>query len=286
MKQKLNNPKKQVSDFFSMESGKIATPKNPYNIVWLIDNASKEELIDTEDNICSSYKKHALDCINNDIKFEIEDEKFMRIIASDRNISTRLENLVTEHGATLKNLGLAITKTNKILSFKKAIELGLDINYSINGNNVLRNSLKLKKREMSEILWNHPNIDKTFLDYEKRNYAYHALEKINIDLVNQIFNENPELFLMRDKTGQTIFHAIRMYQNNIKSKETEIVNLLIKIQKYTEPYGITLETPNNTGLIPTNINKFLKEIQDEYTYRQLDNKLPIKKLSNTKKKKL
>lgn len=282
----LKNPEsldRQFNDLFRTgEYGKKSIMKNPYNILWILENCTEFKDLNWQ-----SYLPEIKKSMNEKLAFSFPEHEILlnKLLINDDVIIQRMEPLI-KSGIDINERGSMIIKKNSLPILKYSISQGLGINtVSKEGSSLLRLALVSNAKKIQDWLWSQEKLDKDFIDEEKCNYAILGLKYKNFKIINHYLeNKIEDFFIVFDIKGNpmeshiTIFHDIKE-DPNISSKNLTLYNEVVKkLLTYTiENKPEYLYIKNNKGISSMEnsyISKLVKKIMQDNLEKTLDdNKL-------------
>lgn len=277
----LNNPTSRIKDFFTCDNtGRFKHISNPYNILWIAqnhieDSAFKEIFtqmgrLGIEKGYCPS------------INIQNYEKLFPK--AKQEKILCELLPILVKEGGDLTREGIALARYGSVPVMKKAIELGVDINFQREGNYPLRTAYVRKKFKLANYLWSISEVDKTIIDKNQKSILHVMVDNKAFSQIFDLWENNRELFLSGFKNEDpTLLKCFLDYNHSFsdigyKNKE-KVMNIMIDLMAYCmENYprqAEELKIYSNHVVV----NEEIKDLWSMAFKKQLENKLDKKTTS-------
>lgn len=243
----------QIKDFFNDESMKRIYPKNPYNVLWFM-----EECLTTEQSKQANwvfFKEHVLECLKNNKTVDYRDNPLRNKMIEDELVLKRIRNIIELTGIDINTLNLA-TKGVRMMSerlIEGLLEMGLDPNISDGINLPLEVALNRKNFKIANLYWNHPKMNRFVLNKEGENFAEIAINYKQWKFFEVILKDEPEIIFGKNKDGNLNLENIISLFNEQKYNPTDEDLRIKKLKEQKkESYHI--------ALVPQRIREIIKEL--------------------------
>lgn len=239
----------QIKDFFMDDSMKRITPKNPYNVLWFMEQCLTKEQLKEENWI--GFKNFVFDCLKKNENIDPRVNPFNDKMIDDELVLKRVKNIVETSKVDINSLGLA-TKAVRMLSsrlIEGLLDLGLDPNISDGKNLPLEVALNRRSHKIACAYWNSNLLNRFALNKEGHNFAEIAIKNKQWKFFELILQDQPELIFGKNKEGNLNVENIITLFNSQKYEPTE--SDLQHKQNY-KSYQIVL--------VPQYIREILKEL--------------------------
>lgn len=204
----------QIKDFFMDDSMKRIIPKNPYNVLWFMEQCLTKEQLKEENWV--NFKNFIFNCLKNNDNVDPRVNPFVDKMIDDELVLKRVKNIIENSKVDINTLGLA-TKAVRMLSsrlIEGLLDLGLDPNISDGKNLPLEVALKRKSHKIACAYWNHDLLNRFTLNKEGDNFAEIAIKNKQWKFFELIIQDQPEIIFGKDKNGNlnveniiTLFNA-------------------------------------------------------------------------------
>lgn len=243
----------QIKDFFNDESMKRQYPKNPYNVLWFMEEVLSIEDLKTPYWI--NFKDYVFTCLkdNNTVAPNLNPLKDKMI--EDSLVIKRVENIIQISSIDINTLGLA-TKGVRMKSaplIEGLINLGLNPNIPDEINLPLEVALNRKNLKIANLYWNHPLMNREALNKEGENFAEISIKYKQWKFFETILQDEPQLIFGKKENGQlNVENIIALFneQKYIPNKR----DLEIKEEREAK------NRKYNIVLVPDRVREILKEL--------------------------
>lgn len=202
----------QIKDFFNDEAMRRLYPKNPYNVLWFIEECLTKK--QQEESHWIDFKNYVLERLKNNQYVEEEKNPLKNKMIEDELVLKRVKNIIELSNVNINSLCLA-TKVVRMGSdrlIKGLLELGLDPNVSDNKNSPLEVALHRKNMKIANVYWNHPLMNRYTINKNGENFAEIAIQYKQWKFLEIIIRDEPELVFGRNKNGNlNVENIIRLF---------------------------------------------------------------------------
>lgn len=292
----------QIKDFFSDESMKRIYPKNPYNIIWFMDELLSKE--DLKSKKWKDFKEYLLNCISNNKQVNNDLNPFKEELIRDDLVLKRVKNIIEISNIDINSIGLA-TKAVRMMSvdlINGLLELNLNPNIPDmqNQNLPIEVALNRKNLKIANTYWNHPLINRFALNKNDENYAEMAIKYKNWKFFETVIADEPELIFGKKENGKFNIENIMHLLGKQKFEPNEY-DLLVKdrAKQNGSNYSIVL-VPERIKKLIINLlencydskidfdlsNPHIKKMWTEYFHEKLNEDIKINSLPKIKKQKI
>lgn len=208
--------------------------QNPLNILWMLEHYDKE--IDNEkDRIKKDeyFNKLAKVKLNNSTTRKIHLSTIMASIVLDEDMLIKRLEFLVKQGGSLKNKGILFLQYKSLNLFKKAVELGLDINEKIDdifgGISLLNKALSMKSGKIVQYLWSLEGLNKNIIDGNNNNIAHLIVRSKSHYLLEDIYNEYPHYFLELNSKNENTIDLMTKWKDDssVKGKNKLIMEKIL-----------------------------------------------------------
>lgn len=226
----------QLKDLFQLGDNLKRKPcSNPINILWLLEHAQPAPQFLNEVTSYKNKLKAKLNYFNKNTTRKIRsDDPVGKTILEEKLLISRMEDLV-QKGADITQLGNLIVVYKNLAILKKAVSLGVDVNYEEDGNYPLKNAVQHRSVALSQYLYSLSSVDKNKKDNKNNHLAHFAASSKNCFILSQLFKDYPEsLYIENDKQETAIDKIFKWKKyddiplNSQKLIEPVIYNILDK----------------------------------------------------------
>lgn len=243
----------QIKDFFNDESMKRQYPKNPYNVLWFMQELIEPDQLKSPQWI--SFKEYLLNCLKNNETVSPSLNPLKEKMIEDDLVIKRVANIVELSQIDINSLGLA-TKGVRMKSaplIQGLIDLGLNPNTPDEINLPLEVALNRKNLKIANLYWNHPLMNRLALNKEGENFAEIAIKYKQWKFFETILQDEPQLIFGKKENGQLNVENIIALFNEQKYIPNER-DLEIKEEREAK------NRKYNVVLVPDRVRQILKEL--------------------------
>lgn len=245
----------QIKDFFNDESMKRLYPKNPYNVLWFMEECLKNEQLKEPGWI--GFKQHVLECLKNNNNVDYRYNPLKDKMIEDELVLKRIKNIIELNPIDINSVNLA-TKAVRMMSerlIEGLLEMGLDPNIPDALNLPLEVALNRKNIKIANLYWNHPLMNRFALNKHGENFAEISIKYKQWKFFETILKDEPELIFGKNKEGNLNVENILSLFNAQKYIPNE-EDLKIKQQKEArnEKYNVLV--------VPQRIREIIKELMN------------------------
>ena len=260
----------QIKDFFIDESMKRQYPKNPYNVLWFINELLNKE--EQQQPYWVKFKSFVLTSLANNKTIPHNMNPLKEKMIEDNLVIKRVKVIKEENNVDINSLNLA-TKAVRMMSVDLIIgllELGLDPNIPDDKNLPLEVALNRKNLKIAHAYWNNNKINSLELNKYGENFAEIEIKYKQWVFFETILKEEPELIFGKNKNNELLIEKILKLFDNQKYIPTQYE--LEKINNGEKKYIV---------VVPTRIRKIIMDLME--CFYQNNGELVF---SNTEVKKL
>lgn len=245
----------QIKDFFNDESMKRLYPKNPYNVLWFMEECLSTEQLKEPGWI--KFKNHILECLKDNNNIDYRCNPFKDKMIEDELVLKRIKNIIQLNPIDINSINLA-TKAVRIMSerlIEGLLEIGLDPNIPDALNLPLEVALNRKNIKIANLYWNHPLMNRFALNRNGENFAEISIKYKQWKFFETILKDEPELIFGKNKEGNLNVENIL----NLFNEQKYILNeedLKIKQQKEAR------NQKYNVLLVPQRVREIIKELMN------------------------
>lgn len=239
----------QIKDFFIDESMKGVIPKNPYNVLWFMEECLTKEQLKEENWI--SFKNFVFECLKRNENINYRVNPFSHKMIEDELVLKRVRNIIDTTHIDINTLGLA-TKAVRMLSdrlIEGLLDLGLDPNISDGKNLPLEVALNRRSYKIASLYWNSSLLNRFALNKDGYNFAEIAIKNKQWKFFELILEDQPELIFGKNKEGNLNVENIITLFNSQKYVPTQSD---LQYKKDHPSYQIVL--------VPQYIQEILKDL--------------------------
>lgn len=243
----------QIKDFFNDESMRRLYPKNPYNVLWFMEELlSKEEIKTPQWN---NFKNHVLECLKNNTIVDFKVNPLKEKMIEDELVLKRIKNIIEMNSIDINTLNLA-TKGVRMKSaplIDGLLKMGLDPNIPDEINLPLEVALNRKNMKIATLYWNSPKINRFTLNKVGESYAEIAIKYKQWKFFEIILKDEPQMIFGRNEKQQlSIEKIIRLFDNNKYELSEDDIERKLKANADNRKYIVTL--------VPERIRKIVIEL--------------------------
>lgn len=210
---RIHDPYWQMRDFFMDLSMRRLIPKNPYNVLWLLETQDFSKEIE---KFLPNLKKVCLDCIENNqyidsdqLPYEIKNK-----LIDDCLVIERVKQLKQQHNVNIDHIAAKVARLKSVYLVKELLSMGMNPNFvDKEGKFALQVTLSRKTDKLNQIFWNAKGIDRYIKNKDGENLAFLALYYRSWKFLERILKEEPQLFLEKDNLGNTFFDKVSQLNN-------------------------------------------------------------------------
>jgi hypothetical protein len=301
----IHQPIYQLKDLFQDNSMARITPKNPYNIQWMIENIFLKKYPQFEaelhkiSNICQQ-------CIQNNSTFEIKQyfqnkiinndsdnvsmvckflkketvttipKWFQQELILDNNVIARVAQIQKEHNFNIDFLSCKAIRMKSSFLYNALLDLGMNPNEKDATTNMLPIEIALNRKnfKIAKILLLHPKFNlfqKSF--YTQKSIPMMAIENQSWKILEFIFEKEPLLFLEKDKNEKTILSYIENLNGGhfLFTKTTHSIKVPERMKDFFTKVFSFME--NNNISIPKGKNNDLNKIIIQHNFQSIQNSI-------------
>lgn len=223
----------QIKDFFNDESMRRIYPKNPYNVLWFMEQLVTPEELKNEQ--WTQFKNHVLFCLKNDTFVSHNLNPLRDKMLDDSLVLERIKNIIDTTSIDINTLGLA-TKGVRMKSaplIKGLLDMGLNPNITDGINLPLEVALNRKSFKIAMLYWNDTHINRFALNKSGQNYAEIAIKNKQWKFFEIILEDEPQMIYGIDKNNQlnvekllSLFNKSKyeLSKEDIVTKELALLN--------------------------------------------------------------
>lgn len=245
----------QIKDFFIDESMRRLYPKNPYNVLWFMDELLSKEEIKTPH--WNNFKNHVLECLKNNTIVDYKINPLKEKMIEDELVLKRVQNIIEMSSIDINTLGLA-TKGVRMKSaplIEGLLKMGLDPNISDEINLPLEVALNRKNMKIANLYWNSPKINRFALNKEGESYAEIAIKYKQWKFFEIILKDEPQMiFGMNEKNKLNVEKIITLFDGNKYELSKQDIELKLRAEADNRKYA--------ANLVPERIKKIVIELID------------------------
>lgn len=183
----------QIKDFFNDESMKRIYPKNPYNVLWFMEEVLNKE--DMENTMWIDFKNYTLECLRKNSYVDFMKNPLKDRMIEDELVLKRIKNIIETSVVDINSLGLA-TKAVRMGSAPLIVGLlnmGLDPNKQDDINLPLEVALNRKNNKIAMVYWDHKKMDRFKLNKSGESYAEIAIKNKQWKFFEIILQDEPQM---------------------------------------------------------------------------------------------
>lgn len=183
----------QIKDFFNDESMKRIYPKNPYNVLWFMEEVLTKE--DMENTMWIDFKNYTLDCLRKNSYVDFMKNPLKDRMIEDELVLKRIKNIIETSVVDINSLGLA-TKAVRMGSAPLIVGLlnmELDPNKPDDINLPLEVALNRKNNKIAMVYWDHKKMDRFKLNKSGESYAEIAIKNKQWKFFEIILQDEPQM---------------------------------------------------------------------------------------------
>ena len=201
----IHDPIYQLRDFFIDESMKRVIPHNPYNVLWIIENAFNN------DKKYKNLQKESFAAIKNNDYLDSTSypSEIKNALIEDKWVIKRVQELHRDYKIDVSIVALKSIRIGSEALVKELLNLGLDPNYVDRDNrNTLSTCIKRKKTSLLSIFFEHPKTNRYMLNDQGENVAFTCVKYSNWKFFEKIIDTEPKLLFTLNKKNQNIFDLL------------------------------------------------------------------------------
>ena len=183
----------QIKDFFNDESMKRIYPKNPYNVLWFMEEVLNKE--NMENTMWIDFKNYTLECLRKNSYVDFMKNPLKDRMIEDELVLKRIKNIIETSVVDINSLGLA-TKAVRMGSAPLIVGLlnmGLDPNKQDDINLPLEVALNRKNNKIAMVYWDHKKMDRFKLNKSGESYAEIAIKNKQWKFFEIILQDEPQM---------------------------------------------------------------------------------------------
>ena len=280
------NIDEQLADLFQVSESSVRyPPKNPLNILWLLEHSQplpeQKKLVDDYYQKLKSkepkFNKTSQRTIN---KYN----KLSEIVMDENLLCKRMEYLV-QQGASIKKYGNRLVGYKSLTILQTAFRLGLDINHEEDDFYPLKTAIKLKNSSIYKYLYDLPDIDKHKIDLNGNTLVHIAALNKCCHLLPDLVEKNIESLLTLNRQNKSSLDMILKWkgiakltstnQEKIKKILFTVFDLHYKKHKISDSIVHAFRDSSE-----------FKHLYIEYQFEYFNTTLDLKKTGETKKMKI
>lgn len=245
----------QIKDFFNDESMKRLYPKNPYNVLWFMEECLTTEQLKEPGWI--QFKDYILNCLKENNNIDYRNNPFKEKMIEDELVLKRIRNIIELTSLDINTINLA-TKAVRMMSerlIEGLLEIGLDPNIPDDKNLPLEVALNRKNIKIANLYWNHPLMNRFATNKHGENFAEISIKYKQWKFFETILKDEPELVFGKNKEGNLNVENILSLFNTQKYIPNE-EDLKIKQQKEQR------NQKHNILVVPQRVREIIKELMN------------------------
>lgn len=274
----IHDPLYQVKDFFIDKSMRRIIPKNPYNVLWIIEHAFNN------DDKYKIVKKAAIEAIKNNepVDHKIYPIQLKEALIDDKWVIKRVKELHRDYSVDISQVALKAIRIGSNEIIKELLDLGLDPNYVDSAHRTtLSTCINRKKGTILNTYFNHPKTNRYMLNDQGENVAFSCVRYNNWKFLSHIIDVEPNLLLTLSNKNQTIFDLLGEDYSGKEIFSTIPVSLKEQLEKiidymYEKKFNLTI--PNKGAeviefIVSKNYLRLQNDLPEKETTRDLTRKI-------------
>jgi hypothetical protein len=201
----IHDPLYQLKDFFIDESMKRIIPHNPYNVLWIIENAFDNDIK------YKNLQKEALIAIKNDGYLEGRNYpvEIKNALIEDKWVIKRMQELHRDYAIDVSSVALKSIRIGSAALVEELLKLGLDPNYKDKeGRTTLSTCINRKRSSLLNIYFEHPKTNRYMLNDQGENVAFTCVRYGNWKFLEKIIDTEPKLLFTLSEKNHSIFDLL------------------------------------------------------------------------------